>query len=546
MLKHLAHDLRGYLMPILSNAVLIAKVPAETPMALQRITRNAQGMEMVLDAVRDAKFETFNVAAFHAMITESVRAIEQSRTDVPHITIEALPDETDLCCILTGRVAWVRALLNIIDNAARKQATNVVISVLPSTLQRQNHPCIEVIVRDDGVGMRPEILKSLREGRQVSDRDLDGALPPGDQVHHHGHGIASIRQFIEEVSLGELEIESTQATDGDPTHGTSIIIRLPIINGNAVPAEDSSKYLDEAVDVPATIPILSPSDESAPEDYSRRHALMVGGAMATTLAAAGGIFWALRSGSNDAENKHAPRFPLRSFAIDPDGRASFELTVADRQLHCVHGRATELQDVTHVALGQDVLVGCSADIAGQREEMFFCHLPEGLFAFVRDGESVGYLCIPRQLDGALATAQESLFPLQDALYDGSLFATNAELLRSRQLQTLAAPLRRIVQAPQPVASHERRRLHLARNILVQLLSSYDHCQRGARPVQTSDEWEQCVRDSQQTFLIVESPVQQQLLSDARAPQHVQRLRTRQNDLCFLDTTIQQAQRLIRI
>lgn len=101
---------------------------------------------------------------------------------------------------------------NLADNACKWAATRVVLSAAFIPANADQAACIEIAVVDDGPGIPPDRVESILQRGTRLDESVAG----------HGIGLAIVREMVEDVFDGHLQIDSN-------TNGTRVTARLSTV-----------------------------------------------------------------------------------------------------------------------------------------------------------------------------------------------------------------------------------------------------------------------------------------------------------------------------
>jgi len=218
-LAMLAHELRNPLAPISSAADLLRLAGPQSELVRQTgdiITRQVRHMTGLVDDLLDVsrvtrglvslQKETLNINVAVADAIEQVRSLVQSKHQ--QLTVQ-LP--TDPQPLQGDRTRLVQVFANILNNAAKYTPDHGHISVVLDV----KHDEITFSVRDDGVGMTPELLPHVFDLFTQAERSPDrsqGGL---------GLGLALVK------SLVELHDGTVSAHSDGPGCGSTFVVRLP-------------------------------------------------------------------------------------------------------------------------------------------------------------------------------------------------------------------------------------------------------------------------------------------------------------------------------
>jgi PAS domain S-box-containing protein len=224
----LAHELRNPLAPILHAVdVLRLSGPGEPPLEQARgiVERQARLMARLVDDLLDVtriaqgklqlRRSRFNLAeAVHQAVQTTAPLLEaqQHRLSI-HLPNEPLPLEAD-----QARV--VQVMVNLLGNAAKYTDRGGQIDVHAAHHDGE----VVVRVRDNGIGIEPEMLGKVFDLFTQVDRALDrsqGGL---------GIGLTLVRQLVE-LHGGRVGVSSA-----GPGRGSEFTVRLPAADGSVAAA----------------------------------------------------------------------------------------------------------------------------------------------------------------------------------------------------------------------------------------------------------------------------------------------------------------------
>jgi PAS domain S-box-containing protein len=220
-LAMLAHELRNPLGPILNAAEVLACTGPEQPEVTAKfrsvVARQVQHMKRLLDDLLDVsrvsqgkiqlRTERVELGALLAQAVEVSQPIlgEKRQQLAMRAAAKPLPLEAD-------PTRLVQVFANIINNAAKYSDPGGHISVTASTDRGE----AVVAVRDDGVGMTPDLLERAFDLFVQETRSLDraqGGL---------GIGLTMVRTLV------KLHGGSVRAFSEGPGRGSEIVVRLPL------------------------------------------------------------------------------------------------------------------------------------------------------------------------------------------------------------------------------------------------------------------------------------------------------------------------------
>jgi signal transduction histidine kinase/DNA-binding response OmpR family regulator len=287
-LSMLAHELRNPLAPIRTGVDVLRLRGDNQPeviWARDMIERQTTQLVRLVDDLLDVsritggkirlEMESVDVAAIVATAIETSRPLID---DAGHQLHVSLPDET--LCVNCDRLRLAQVLSNLLNNAAKYTRAGGSIRL---SVDREGSEGV-FRVRDNGIGIPPEMLSKIFELFTQVERSLDrsrGGL---------GVGLTLARRLIE-MHGGRIDV----ASDG-PGLGSEFTVRLPVVQG----------ALTQAV---------ATGGPSAPEP-TRRVPLRIL-VVDDNVDAADSVAWLLRHQSHDVRTAH-------------DGRSAIEMAAGFR------------------------------------------------------------------------------------------------------------------------------------------------------------------------------------------------------------------------
>lgn len=499
--------------------------------------------DMVEHLLRDLR-KNITCSAFVDLLREvSQTAMQRTKPLHSSVTLGFNTYEAEQCYILASKVHWKNILQNLFENAFRKGAQNVSVDIGWGKISESRQKAIEIRIRDDGEGMLPAILEHLRSGSGITDKTEGDGLEPGKE---HGVGLKSVRMFVEKLYGGEMSIDSVHVTADPDNHGTTFTFKIPVYSCD-----------EEGRTVPVTLPPGETENHppcaetvaaDAVEPVSRRRAIRwIAGGTAAAAASVAGIWNVTRAAPTlrGAENVRLllPEFPLTDVETDGRGRIRrFTLDTNEEPIVYDADDGRSAASFTRFDIDGETSVLSFGQVTtdDRMRRMFLSSSKEGLFGLVRiaaGGESrAAYVCAPAGASLA-AVPRERLYPLEDAaLLLRQYLATNADMLMSRELQTMIAALRRLAVAPDPAVRDERQQrgqIALAAQSLLRI-----HALSAGKTVKVTMQRE--LFQASDRFLLIDrnvaDPVTQREWNDV--------LRSR-NTPCFLATHADEAARIVR-
>jgi PAS domain S-box-containing protein len=231
-LAMLSHELRNPLAPIGAAAELLATA-AKDDEQVQRagaiIRRQVRHLTSLVDDLLDAARVTQGVVTLHtspldlrqvvADATEQVRPLIEARRHV--LSLRLAPGEVH---VDGDHKRLVQVLVNLLGNAAKYTPDGGRIEL---EMDAGPHD-VRLCVRDDGVGMAPELVRDVfglfHQGRRTIDRAQGGL----------GIGLALVKNLVEQHG-GRVAAHS----DG-PGHGSRFTVHLPRLATPAAPVPDDA------------------------------------------------------------------------------------------------------------------------------------------------------------------------------------------------------------------------------------------------------------------------------------------------------------------
>jgi len=219
-LAMLAHELRNPLAPIVSAATMLSNFelqPSMVQRAADIIARQAGHMTSLIDDLLDVsrvtrgkvelEFVELDLKDVLADAVEQVRPLIEKHGH--RLVLEAMPAPA---LVVSDRKRLVQVMTNLLSNAAKYTLEGGRIEVRMAT----RGASIDLTIRDDGIGMSPELIASAFDLFSQGTRGLDrsqGGL---------GIGLALVRSLLK-LHGGEV----TAASDG-PGCGSTFRVTLPL------------------------------------------------------------------------------------------------------------------------------------------------------------------------------------------------------------------------------------------------------------------------------------------------------------------------------
>jgi PAS domain S-box-containing protein len=219
-LAMLAHELRNPLAPIRNAVQLLSGKPLEDPevaWARDVLDRQSQHLARLVDDLLDVsritrgkinlRLEVVELATVLARAVEASRPLIEERQH--RLTVEMPKDPLP---VRGDAVRLTQIFLNLLNNAAKYTANHGEIRVVAA----RDHGTVVVRVRDNGMGIPPEILAHIFDPFTQAQRSLDRS--------EGGLGIGlTLARHISELHGGQVEARSDGAGSG-----SEFVVRLPL------------------------------------------------------------------------------------------------------------------------------------------------------------------------------------------------------------------------------------------------------------------------------------------------------------------------------
>jgi signal transduction histidine kinase len=227
-LAMLAHELRNPLAPIHNAVELMRLRPLGDPQLLwardviaRQLTSLTRLVDDLLDVSRITRGKinlTRQAVELEALISRAVETVHPLYDEHGHqLTLELPPPGVR---IFGDPTRLTQAVANVLGNAAKYTDKGGRISLIAEVRDAD----VEIRVRDNGIGIRPELLPHVFELFTQLDRD-DGRTQGG-----LGIGLALVQRLVQ-MHGGDV----TAASDG-PGKGAEFVIRLPLLREETDPA----------------------------------------------------------------------------------------------------------------------------------------------------------------------------------------------------------------------------------------------------------------------------------------------------------------------
>jgi signal transduction histidine kinase len=231
-LAMLAHELRNPLAPIHNAVELMRMKPLDDPqlnwardVIARQLTSLTRLVDDLLDVSRITRGKinlTRQVVELEGLISRAVETVHplfdehshQLTLELPEPGVKVFGDPTRL----------TQAIANVLGNAAKYTDTGGQISLIATVREVD----VEIRIRDNGIGIRPELLPHVFE--------LFTQLERGDGRTQGGLGIGlALVQRLVQMHGGDVS-----ATSDGPGKGSEFVIRLPLLQEEDEPAEVQS------------------------------------------------------------------------------------------------------------------------------------------------------------------------------------------------------------------------------------------------------------------------------------------------------------------
>ena len=231
-LAMLAHELRNPLAPIHSAVELMRLRPLADPQlvwAREVIARQLTSLTRLVDDLLDVSRITRGkinltrqAVELEALISRAVETVHPLFDDRKHELTLELPEPGVM--VFGDSTRLTQAIANVLGNAAKYTDTGGRIEL--SAVVRADD--VEIRIRDNGIGIHPELLPYVFELFTQLDR-ADGRTQGG-----LGIGLALVQRLVQ-MHGGDVTALST-----GPGEGSEFVIRLPVLRDYEVPAAAQS------------------------------------------------------------------------------------------------------------------------------------------------------------------------------------------------------------------------------------------------------------------------------------------------------------------
>ena len=248
-LAMLSHELRNPLAPMVNALALMRKDPGQNPPMLGIIERQIWQLSHIVDDLLDVSRITRGKVRLQKETSDLngmvLRALESAR---PLIDSREHAVELDFCrenlFVEADATRISQVVLNLINNAAKYTPAGGLVSI---SLREENGQAV-LKVRDNGIGISPELLPKVFDLFMQGDRTLDrseGGL---------GIGLTIVRRIV------EMHGGSTVASSEGPGKGAEFVVRLPLV---PAPAADVATHKSARTSVRRRILVVDDHRDSA-------------------------------------------------------------------------------------------------------------------------------------------------------------------------------------------------------------------------------------------------------------------------------------------
>ncbi|MGH8320002.1 MAG: response regulator [Steroidobacteraceae bacterium] len=237
-LAMLAHELRNPLAPIHNAVELMRLKPLNDPqlnwardVIARQLTSLTRLVDDLLDVSRITRGKinlTREAVELEGLIARAVETVHPLLNDRRHELTLELPEPGVM--IFGDPTRLTQAIANVLGNAAKYTDTGGKIALTTAVKQAD----VEIRVRDNGIGIRPEMLPHVFELFTQLDRN-DGRTQGG-----LGIGLALVRQLV------QMHGGSVSAVSDGPGKGSEFAIRLPVLREEADAASEPAHAAPDA------------------------------------------------------------------------------------------------------------------------------------------------------------------------------------------------------------------------------------------------------------------------------------------------------------
>ncbi|OON62617.1 hypothetical protein B0920_04010 [Massilia sp. KIM] len=281
-LAMLGHELRNPLAPIRTAASLLPLAkgdPARIEHIGRVISRQTTHMTGLIDDLLDVSRVTRGLISLDKEDV-AVRLLVDEAAEQARPLIEArshtlaIVNEAGNAVVHGDRKRLVQVLSNLLSNAAKYTAAGGHIRVL----MRSSGEQVAITVRDNGIGMSPELVDSafelFRQGKRTPDRSQGGL----------GIGLALVRSLVQ-LHEGKVMLHSAGEGEGSEVTVSLPLRRPPAQLARLVPADSAQPEQAEA----GCLRVLVVDDNADSAELVAMYLRMVGHVVAIELTAAGAL-----------------------------------------------------------------------------------------------------------------------------------------------------------------------------------------------------------------------------------------------------------------
>jgi two-component system CheB/CheR fusion protein len=255
-LAMLSHELRNPLAPILNAVEVLDRVGPDEPEVMAKyrdvIARQVQHMKRLLDDLLDVarvsqgkiqlRTEPLELGAVLLQAVEVSRPMIVEKRQELSLTLAQGPLPLD-----ADPTRLVQVFANLLNNAAKYTDAGGHIAL---TVRVEDGAAV-VRVRDDGMGMTPELLAGAFDLFVQEARSLDraqGGL---------GIGLTMVRTLV------KMHGGSVRAFSEGPGRGSEFVVSLPLASGAALPADGDASSKDMPPPRPLRVLVVDDNEDAA-------------------------------------------------------------------------------------------------------------------------------------------------------------------------------------------------------------------------------------------------------------------------------------------
>jgi signal transduction histidine kinase len=229
-LAMLAHELRNPLAPINNAVALMHRTALTDPQLMwardvigRQLAHLTRLVDDLLDVSRITRGKinlTKEVIEIAPLVGRTVETVQPLFTERDHRLRVEIPDE--VLTVLGDPTRLMQAIGNILSNAAKytERGGEVMLCAV------QTGPEVEIRIRDNGIGIPPDLMPMIFNLFTQLDRSS------GPAQSGLGIGLALVRRLV------EMHGGSVTAHSDGPGRGSEFVIRLPLLLANGVAADD--------------------------------------------------------------------------------------------------------------------------------------------------------------------------------------------------------------------------------------------------------------------------------------------------------------------